>query len=305
MVIISQTFSHSYGLTIGDGISGFFYQKEISNPIPGALIVLYDCKKNLLVDYTYTTYNGKFTLKKPDAKGDFYIVATKDRVAQRYNLKYDPQKPQKYIEIVYQESPINFNFTSITSFFCKLLEYTTSTIIGILIGGVYASRVNKNKETRFLKRRFRMIKRLVTDISDNYHKLNKEIEEINHKKPQDNDIETHKKKCSEYLDQIREEIKTIQEEIKIIQANDMEDDMIANIWRKKGVDNFLCLNNKISEMKTKFDNFDNKDVQSLVDQYLVQNEQDIDPLCQLFKQLNDSLSIFSAKSDRAFVEWTK
>jgi hypothetical protein len=73
------------------GVRGMVYGDDCDDPVPGALVVLYD-SDDLLVDSTYTRDDGGFTLRPPQRKGPAYLVATRDHRAHREAIDYDPAR---------------------------------------------------------------------------------------------------------------------------------------------------------------------------------------------------------------------
>ncbi len=115
-----------------DGISGFYFKNEVKNPLPGALIALYSADDNFLVDYSYSLNNGQFTLKAPNMKGKYYIVATKDQITQRKDIDYDPQNPPKSITIQYKDS--ENDLAKKVTYFWNKVDYLVTTLIGLSLG---------------------------------------------------------------------------------------------------------------------------------------------------------------------------
>jgi Carboxypeptidase regulatory-like domain len=75
------------GPPLATGVNGSF-RTDNGQPIPGALVAVYQSDSNILVDATYSTDTGAFALKKPPQPGAYYVVATKDSLAARAPLKW-------------------------------------------------------------------------------------------------------------------------------------------------------------------------------------------------------------------------
>jgi hypothetical protein len=72
-------------------VRGMVYGDDRDDPVPGALVVLYD-SDDLLVDFTYTRDDGGFTLRPPQRKGRAYVVATRDSRAHGEAIDHDPAR---------------------------------------------------------------------------------------------------------------------------------------------------------------------------------------------------------------------
>lgn len=132
------------GAPIG-GISGTYFRNDVRHPLPGALVALYGAEDNTLVDFTYTTNDGRFTLKAPPQAGRYYIVATKDGSSRRQDFEYDPQRPNMDI-------PINFsaresNLSNLLGYASRVFSDIYKTLLGLFIG-LWFARGTERRKTR-------------------------------------------------------------------------------------------------------------------------------------------------------------
>lgn len=125
------------------GISGAYFKDDEKHPFPGALIALYSADSNVLIDFTYTTNDGKFNLKSPEQAGKYYIVATKDASSRRQEIEYDPRRPNINVPI---------KFPAQESFLSKTLAYVSNvfndiykTLLGLFIGLWFARGTERRK----------------------------------------------------------------------------------------------------------------------------------------------------------------
>lgn len=76
------------------GVHGMVHGEDRDDPVPGALVVLYDSDE-LLVDFTYSRDDGGFTLRPPPRPGPASVVATVDGRAHRQEIRYDPARNRR------------------------------------------------------------------------------------------------------------------------------------------------------------------------------------------------------------------
>ena len=133
-----------------DKIRGVFFTNTEKEPLPGALIALYNADTNLLLDYTYSLENGQFTLKAPPIKGKFFIVATKGMISKKHPFEFDPGKPGQYLSLQYKDSPNGFFkfILWLILWFLKKSDYMITTTIGIIIGLVINWLLDRRKRKK-------------------------------------------------------------------------------------------------------------------------------------------------------------
>ena len=76
------------------GVHGMVHGEDQDKPVAGALVVLYDSDE-LLVDFTYSRDDGSFTLRPPQRPGPASVVATRDSLTHRVEIRYDPARSQR------------------------------------------------------------------------------------------------------------------------------------------------------------------------------------------------------------------
>jgi hypothetical protein len=142
LLLLSPLLCHSAPL---GGISGVYFKNDEKHPFPGALIALYNEDANVLVDFTYTTNDGRFTLKSPQQAGKYYIVATKDGTSQRQDIEYDPQSPNINVPIKFsaQESSLSKTLDYVSNVFNDIYK----TLLGLFIG-LWFARGTERRKTR-------------------------------------------------------------------------------------------------------------------------------------------------------------
>lgn len=75
-------------------LRGLLREADTRKPIAGAMIALFD-PQNELLDYTYTTANGAFALRSPNAAGKYRLEAYRDKLLKSQDVVYDPAQPAK------------------------------------------------------------------------------------------------------------------------------------------------------------------------------------------------------------------
>jgi hypothetical protein len=116
-----------------DLIRGRFFRDNIDKSVPGALIALYSADQDLLVDQTYSTDNGDFTLRAPQKPGRLYVVATKDMLSRRTpEFDYAPGTPQRRIWIRLEDR--RSSLARAMDYVLTKLDYIATGFLGFLIG---------------------------------------------------------------------------------------------------------------------------------------------------------------------------
>ncbi len=133
-----------------DKIRGVFFNNTEKEPLPGALIALYNADTNLLLDYTYSLENGQFTLKAPPFKGKFFIVATKGMTSKKHPFEFDPGKPAPYISLQYKDSPNPF-IKKFIQWLTKKLDYLIVLIMGVGLNWWLNRRKRKEKQENYIQ----------------------------------------------------------------------------------------------------------------------------------------------------------
>lgn len=133
-----------HGTPVG-GISGTYFKNDARHPFPGALVALYSAEGNALIDFTYTTNDGRFTLKGPQHAGKYYIVATKDGSSQREDIEYDPQSPN--IDVPVKFSTQEGGLSKFVGYVANVFSDIYKTLLGLFIG-LWFARGTERRKTR-------------------------------------------------------------------------------------------------------------------------------------------------------------
>jgi hypothetical protein len=152
-------------------INGFYYQDELSKPLPGALITLYKADDNLLVDSTYTRHDGAFTLKGPAAKGKYYIVATKDQFSHKLDFDYDPQAQP--LNLMVQHHQPESNLKSVLDYVWKRLVEVMNLVIGFIAGLGFKWYEDRRKARHTIRREIKTVEDSSAEIVNDYEELEK------------------------------------------------------------------------------------------------------------------------------------
>ena len=137
VVVIVFMASVGYGSPTA-AITGFLVtgqarrQSELTSPVPGALVAVYMADTNLLVDSTYTTDAGRFTLKGPGERMRLYIVATKNNLSKRLDFSYDPNIAEINLTLAYGES--TSRLAKVLAYFWASFNDTVKVLIGLFVG---------------------------------------------------------------------------------------------------------------------------------------------------------------------------
>ena len=151
------------------GLTGFYYEDDLSHPLAGALIVLYNADNNLLVDFTYTRNDGAFALKAPTAKGKYYVIATKDQFSHKLDLDYDPQTPTQNL-LIQHHQPKHWATTVLGYVGNKLVEIV-NLLIGLLIGLGFKIYEDRRKARQVINREIKTVKDSTAEILGKYRRL--------------------------------------------------------------------------------------------------------------------------------------
>jgi hypothetical protein len=157
-------------------ISGFYYQDEISRPLPGALIALYKTDDNTLIDFTYTRNDGAFALKAPALKGKYYVVATKDQFTQKKDFDYDPAAAIP-INLMIQHHQPKSTFKKFQDWVGTRFDDVIKVLIGLLVGLLFKIWDDRRKARQIIIRDLKSIKDSSDDIFSNYQEL-QQIREV-------------------------------------------------------------------------------------------------------------------------------
>ena len=152
-------------------ISGFYYQDELSKPLPGALIALYSADNNLFIDSTYTRNDGAFVLKGPATKGKYYVVATKDQFSHKFEFDYDPQAAPPNLMIQHHQ-PEN-KFVKILGYVWERFDDVIKLLIGFLFGLLFKWYEDRKKAGQVITREIKTIQDSSGEIVNQYEELKK------------------------------------------------------------------------------------------------------------------------------------
>lgn len=133
-------------------ITGSFYKGNVDfgSPIPGALVAVYKAEGGELVNSTYSTSDGRFTLPGVGAPAKLFIVATKGDTSRRLDVDYDPSKPV---------SPLTISVpwrTVIVQYAMVKLDF----IVGLAIGFVVALITRRYQDWRLFRRQIAALRRI-------------------------------------------------------------------------------------------------------------------------------------------------
>jgi hypothetical protein len=151
-------------------INGFYFQDQISNPLPGALIALYK-DDNLLVDSTYTRNDGAFTLKGPAAKGRYYIIATKDQFSHKLDFDYDPAAQP--VNLMIQHHQPQSRLKTVAGWLLDRVVAFGGLLFGFVAGLAFKWYEDRRKANQVITREIKTIKDSSDDIVNNYEELKK------------------------------------------------------------------------------------------------------------------------------------
>ena len=149
-------------------INGFYYQDELSNPLPGALIALYKADDNTLVAYTYTRNDGAFTLRGPAAKGKYYIVATKDQFSHKLDFDY---APEAYTNLMIQHHQPTSAWRTIGGYVGGRFVEALNLLLGLAIGLGWKVFEDRKKARQTILREIKTVEDSSADILTNYGQL--------------------------------------------------------------------------------------------------------------------------------------
>lgn len=149
-------------------INGFYYQDELSNPLPGALIALYKADDNTLIAYTYTRNDGAFTLRGPSVKGKYYIVATKDQFSHKLDFDYDPEA---FSNLMIQHHQPTSTWKIIKEYVGGRFVEALNLLIGLAIGFGWKIVEDRKKARQTILREIKTVEDSSADILTNYVQL--------------------------------------------------------------------------------------------------------------------------------------
>ncbi len=128
-------------------IRGAVYQGKRDQPVPGALIAIYDAG-DLLFDSTYTRDDGGFRLRTPLLKGRFFIVATGHGKSRRADFDYDPAVAQgRYVTIVLPPERASF-LKQAGGFLLNTLGGVFGSVVGLMAGLLFRRNVEEPAAAR-------------------------------------------------------------------------------------------------------------------------------------------------------------
>jgi transcription initiation factor IIE alpha subunit len=169
--LISVTWNPGFGVPAAN-ITGKFCKNFEGNPLPGALIVLYNAKTDSMIDYTYTRTDGHFTLPPPtppNSKGKYYIVASKDMISIKKEFEYDPQKKSYYILVTYKHH--QSYFSRAFSYLSQKFDNVINILIGLLIGLGFKWVGDRRKARKNQKKYIYTLQQSASDILDYFPRL--------------------------------------------------------------------------------------------------------------------------------------
>jgi hypothetical protein len=161
-------------------VTGFYFtdsarsEQEITHPVAGALIGLYDADTNLLVDYTYTLNSGRFTLKGPGRGGRFYVVATKDSLSTRRDFEWAPQGT---VLLMIRQTKPAFSIGSFLTWAWGKFDYVITSVLGFTLGLAYNSYLDRKKARKSVAVQAGAINALVINLIGLYDELTRSFQE--------------------------------------------------------------------------------------------------------------------------------
>jgi hypothetical protein len=233
--------SGCYG-TADEGVRGFYFKNDLKNPLAGALVVLYNADNDLLVDYTYTVDNGRFTLRGPYEKGHFYVVATKDRFSDKVSFEYNPESPSANLMIQHQDT--QNGFVAVIDYIVGKFDDVIKVLVGLFLGLGFKWHETKQKAKKAFAREFGEIEGSVHELLSHSTEVRASIEAFNKAVDQHAD-----RKLQDYLDavgSVKEDVNAIQTRL---DANTNLEEVVYELYKKSGTDNLIKLKATIKQIQ--------------------------------------------------------
>jgi hypothetical protein len=112
-------------------IRGRFSSPE-QHPLAAALVTLYAADTDLLVDFTYSRDDGRFTLEGPPEAGNLYLLATRgEHAAKSPAFPYDPEQPTP--EVMLEDRPPGGS-SWLAAATPQVLDKGVNALVGSVIG---------------------------------------------------------------------------------------------------------------------------------------------------------------------------
>jgi len=239
-----------------DGICGIYFKNDEKNPFAGALVALYDAGNNSLIDFTYTTNDGRFTLKAPQQSGKYYIVATKGDFTQRQDIDYNLQNPNHNLLIAFQLQ--ENSLSRALAFLGNAINDIYKVILGLILGLWFRRGEEKSKAAEDLDRNFGPATVLLDIIREDNHTLTSNMLKLAAMTgPEKDRAETE---CGAIVERIETNLTEFQQRLSD-KKDDIEKD-ISKLYGTNGLRKFYSTEKALRDLSDFITRFDDIKAQS-------------------------------------------
>jgi hypothetical protein len=240
VVVIAFMAAVGYGSSTTE-ITGFLVtgqagrQSELTSPVPGALVAVYMADTNLLVDSTYTTDAGRFTLKGPGEKMRLYIVATKDNLSKRLDFSYVPNIAAINLTVAYGES--TSRFAKVLAYFGNSFNDTVKVLIGLFVGFGFKYLQDRSQAKKEFDKWVCTIRASRGKLLSAYAELGPIFERY--------DDASDGEKIKEHYDAIVKKMSMLAEELQSALTATPIENAIYVLYKQRGLDGLLALKDSV------------------------------------------------------------